>query len=118
MLDIEVYKSIIIDVKEIGQTPKGDMNMKTLKRTKICSFELDMTMYNTYNAKKMLNEDNNIFYINDEYVPMADSDDYKGEPLRINHSACEEVKVVHNKTFDLYMNVVKTYEGKVYYIKL
>ena len=70
--------------------------MKTVKRTDIGSFELDMTMYDV----------------------TSNSDSYRGETLRINHSACEEVKVVHNKDYDLYMTVVKTYDGSIYYIKL
>ena len=92
--------------------------MKTLKRTDIGSFELDMTMYTTFNAKEMLNSNSNIFYVNDSHDVTSDSDSYKGEPLRINHSACEEVKVIHNKDYDLYMTVVKTYDCETYYIKL
>ena len=92
--------------------------MKTLKNTKIGSFELDMEMYNKVDAMDMLDIDNNIFYINDEYVAMVGSEDYNGQPLRINHMACVEIKVVHNKEFDCYMNVVKTYNGNTYYVKL
>lgn len=92
--------------------------MKTVKRTDIRSFELDMTMYTTFDAKDMLDNNNNIFYVNDNYDVKSSSDSYRGEPLRINHSACEEVKVVHNKDYDLYMTVVKTYDGSIYYIKL
>ena len=92
--------------------------MKTLKRTGIGSFELDMTMYTTFNAKEMLNNNSNIFYVNYNYDVTSDIDSYKGEPLRINHSACEEVKVIYNKNYDLYMTVVKTYDGETYYIKL
>lgn len=92
--------------------------MKTRKNTRIGSFELDMTMYNTYNAKKMLEENKDIFYVNDDYDTTSDTDNYKGEPLRINHKACEEVKVIYNKEFEMYMNVVKTYDGDVYYIQL
>lgn len=92
--------------------------MKTVKRTDIGSFELDMTMYTTFDAKDMLEDNKNIFYVNDNYDVTSNSDSYRGEALRINHSACEEVKVVHNKDYDLYMTVVKTYDGSIYYIKL
>lgn len=92
--------------------------MKTLKRTDIGSFELDMTMYTAFDAKEMLDNNSDIFYVNDSYDVTSDSDSYKGEPLRINHSACEEVKVIHNKDYDLYMTVVKTCNGDTYYIKL
>lgn len=92
--------------------------MKTRKNTRVGSFELDMTMYNTFNAKKMLEENNDIFYVNDDYDVTSNVDEYKGEPLRINHKTCEEVKVIYNKEFEMYMNVVKTYEGDVYYINL
>lgn len=92
--------------------------MKTVKRTKIGSFELDMTMYTAFNAKEMLEDNENIFYVNDSHDVVSNSDSYRGEPLRINHSACEEVKVIHNKDYDLYMTVVKTRNGDVYYIKL
>ena len=91
--------------------------MKTVKRTYIGSFELDMTMYTTFDAKEML-ENKDIFYVNDNHDVVSNSDGYRGEPLRINHSACEEVKVIHNKDYDLYMTVVKTHNGDVYYIKL
>ena len=92
--------------------------MKTVKRTNIGSFELDMTMYTTFDAKDMLDNNSDIFYVNDSHDVISDSDIYKGEPLRINHSACEEIKVVHNKDYDLYMTVVKTYDGSIYYINL
>lgn len=92
--------------------------MKTVKRTNIGSFELDMTMYTTFVAKDMLENNSDIFYVNDDYDVTSNIDEYKGEPLRINHKACEEVKVVHNKDYDLYMTVVKTYDGSIYYIKL
>jgi hypothetical protein len=92
--------------------------MKTLKRAEVGSLELDMTMYNTFGAKKMLEENKDIFYVNEDYDVTSNVDKYKGEPLRINHKACEEVKVIYNKEFEMYMNVVKTYEGDVYYIKL
>ena len=35
--------------------------MKTVKRTNIGSFELDMTMYTTFDAKDMLDSNDNIF---------------------------------------------------------
>lgn len=92
--------------------------MKTVKRTNFGSFELDMTMYTTFDAKDMLDNNNDIFYVNDNHDVTSNSDSYRGEPLRINHSACEEVKVVHDKVYDLYMTVVKTYNGSIYYIKL
>lgn len=39
--------------------------MKTVKRTDIGSFELDMTMYTTFDAKDMLEDNKNIFYVLD-----------------------------------------------------
>lgn len=91
--------------------------MKTVKRTDIGSFELDMTMYTTFDAINML-ENKGIFYVNYNLDVVTNSDGYKCEPLRINHSECEEINVIHNKDYDLYMTVVKTHNGDVYYIKL
>lgn len=92
--------------------------MKTRKNTRVGSFELDMTMYNTFNAKEMLENNSDIFYVNDDYDVTSNIDEYKGEPLRINHKACEEIKVIYNKEFEMYMNVVKTKDGAVYYVQL
>jgi hypothetical protein len=92
--------------------------MKTVKITDIESFELDMTMYTEFNAKNMLDNNSDIFYVNDSYDVTSDSDSYKGEPLRINYSACVEIKVVYKKDYDLYMTIVKTHDGSIYYIKL
>ena len=92
--------------------------MKTLKRAEVDSFELDMTMYNTYNAKEMLDSNSDIFYVNDEYDVVDGSENYKGEPLRINHKAVEEIKVIYSKDFDCYMNTVKDKEGNTYFVKL
>ena len=92
--------------------------MKTRKNTRVGSFELDMTMYNTFNAKEMLENNSDIFYVNDDYDVTSNIDEYKSEPLRINHKACEEIKVIYNKEFEMYMNVVKTYNGNIYYVQL
>lgn len=58
------------------------------------------------------------FYVNDDYDVTSNIDEYKGELLRINHKACEEIKVIYNKEFEMYMNVVKTKDGRVYYVQL
>lgn len=46
------------------------------------------------------------------------SENYHFEELRINHLACEEVKVVYNEKYEEYENVVKTKDGAVYYVQL
>lgn len=91
--------------------------MKTVKNIRIGSFALDMSMYTTTECEFMLDDDKDIFYVNDEFVGVTDSDNYRGEDLRINHSACTEIKVIHDKKYG-YMNVVKTRNGDIYYVQL
>ena len=92
--------------------------MKTRKRTSFGSFSINMNMYSVYDAKEMLDNNNDIFYINDEFDIKSTSENYRGEELRINHSVCEEVKVVYNEEYKEYENVVKTKDGAVYYVQL
>lgn len=77
-----------------------------------------MNMYSVYDAKEMLDNNSDIFYINDEFDIESTSENYHFEELRINHSACEEVKVVYNEKYEEYENVVKTKDGAVYYVQL
>lgn len=92
--------------------------MKTVKRTEVGSFTIDMAMYTKEETISMLENDTNIFYLSDNFDSITNSENYHGEELRINHSACAEVRVVHNKKYDVYMNVVKTFNGDTYYIVL
>lgn len=61
-----------------------------------------MNMYSVYDAKEMLDNNSDIFYINDEFDIESTSKNYRGEELRINHSACEEVKVIYNEEYEEY----------------
>ena len=70
--------------------------MKTLKNSKQKSFVIAMDMYT-----------------NEQYIEMLENED-----LRINHSSVAEIKVVYNREFDEYMNVVKTYSDNTYYVTL
>lgn len=92
--------------------------MKTRKRTGFGSFSINMDMYNEEDARNMLDENDDIFYINDEFNIECTSENYHFEELRINHSACEEVKVVYNEEYEEYENVVKTKDGAIYYVQL
>lgn len=92
--------------------------MKTRKRIGFGSFSIDMNMYSVYDAKEMLDNNSDIFYINDEFDIKSTSENYRGEELRINHSACVEVKVIYNEKYEEYENVVKTKDGAVYYVQL
>lgn len=92
--------------------------MKTRKRTGFGSFAINMNMYSVYDAKEMLDNNSDIFYINDEFDIESTSEKYRGEELRINHSACEEVKVIYNEEYEEYENVVKTKDGDIYYVQL
>lgn len=68
----------------------------------------------------MLESEDGVFYVDLEspYGASRNVDEYEDEPLRINCSACEEVKVVYNKEFGSYMTVVKTYTGNTYFVQL
>lgn len=95
--------------------------MKTNKNSKTRNFKIDMDMYTYKEAIQMLDENDNIFYLNDEYEPILNShkEGYLGkETLRINHCVCTEVKVIYNKEFGEYMNIVKTIDNNSYYINL
>lgn len=98
-------------------TTQGGLIMKTLKRAKQKSFSIDMDMYNRMQYEEMLESGDGIFYVGWDN-PSHSVDEYDGEDLRINHSSVEEVKVVYNKEFGEYMNVVKTYSGHTYYVTL
>ena len=91
--------------------------MKTLKSSKQRSFSIDMDMYTNEQYREMLENEEGIFYVGWGYDTTSDVEEYDDEPLRINHSAVEEIKVIYNKQFDEYMNVVKTYTGNTYYVQ-
>ena len=92
--------------------------MKTLKSSKQRSFAIDMDMYTNEQYIEMLENEEGIFYVGCGYDATSDIEEYDDEPLRINHSAVAEVKVVYNKQFDEYMNVVKTYTSNTYFVQL
>lgn len=92
--------------------------MKTLKSSKQKSFAIDMDMYTNTQYIEMLDNEKGIFYVDYDFGTSGNSDEYEDEPLRINHSAVEEVKVIYNKEFGEYMTVVKTTSGNTYYIVL
>lgn len=85
--------------------------MKTRKRTSFGSFSINMNMYSVYDAKEMLDNNSDIFYINDEFDIECTSENYRGEELRINHSACEEVKVIYNEEYELVNILIKEVEN-------
>lgn len=77
-----------------------------------------MNMYTNVDCIEMLDSVKGIFYVGCDFCTCGNSDEYEDEPLRINHSEVEEIKVVYNKKFNEYKNVVKTKNGDVYYIQL
>ena len=92
--------------------------MKTLKNSKQKSFAIAMDMYTNEQYIEMLENEEGIFYIGCDYDATSDVEEYEDEDLRINHSSVAEIKVVYNREFDEYMNVVKTYSGNTYYVQL
>lgn len=92
--------------------------MKTLKTAKVRSFAIDMDMYTNFQYREMLDNEKGIFYSDYDFGACVNSCEYEDEPLRISHSAVEEVKVVYNKEFKQYMTIVKTKSGNVYYVQL
>ena len=92
--------------------------MKTLKNSKQKSFAIAMDMYTNEQYIEMLKNEEGIFYICLGFGATSDIEEYDGEDLRINHSSVAEIKVVYNREFDEYMNVVKTYSGNTYYVTL
>ena len=46
---------------------RGKEKWKQEKRTHIGSFSINMNMYSVYDAKEMLDNNSDIFYINDEF---------------------------------------------------
>ena len=92
--------------------------MKTLKNSKQKSFAIAMDMYTNKQYIEMLEKEECIFYVCLGCGATSDIEKYDDEDLRINHSSVAEIKVVYNREFDEYMNVVKTYSGNTYYVTL
>lgn len=102
--------------KEVN--PQGGIIMKVRKNSRQRSFAIDMDMYTNREYMEMLENERGIFYVGWDNDTSHNVDEYEDEPLRINCSACEEVKVVYNKEFEEYMNVVKTKSGNTYFVQL
>jgi hypothetical protein len=92
--------------------------MKTLKNSKQKSSAIAMDMYTNEQYIEMSKNEEGIFYICLGFGAISDIEEYDGEDLRINHSSVAEIKVVYNREFDEYMNVVKTYSSNTYYVTL
>lgn len=92
--------------------------MKTLKSSKQKSFSIDMDMYTNRQYIEMLENEDGIFYVDYDFGTSSSVDEYEDEPLRIDHRAVAEVKVVYNKEFGQYMSVVKTHSGNTYFVTL
>lgn len=66
--------------------------MKVRKNARQRSFPIDMDMYTSREYIEMLENERGIFYVDWDNDTSYNVDEYDGEPLRINVSACEEVK--------------------------